>query len=82
MNLARIIVLWSIQLYQRTLSFDHGWPKRFYPEGFCRFHPTCSQYGYECIAKHGVIKGGVYTTWRILRCNPLSKGGMDPVPDR
>lgn len=46
----------------------------------CRFVPTCSQYGYEAISKHGFFKGGVMTAWRILRCNPWTLGGYDPVP--
>jgi hypothetical protein len=45
----------------------------------CRFYPTCSEYGIEAIEKYGVIKGGFMAAWRILRCNPLSKGGYDPV---
>ncbi len=45
----------------------------------CRFYPTCSQYGIEAITKHGVIKGGLMTAWRVMRCNPFSKGGYDPV---
>jgi hypothetical protein len=46
----------------------------------CRFQPTCSQYAIEAIQKHGVLKGGALAFWRILRCNPFSKGGYDPVP--
>jgi putative membrane protein insertion efficiency factor len=46
----------------------------------CRYVPTCSQYGYEAISKHGFFKGGALTAWRILRCNPWSLGGYDPVP--
>ncbi|OGU77313.1 MAG: membrane protein insertion efficiency factor YidD [Ignavibacteria bacterium RBG_16_34_14] len=45
----------------------------------CRFYPTCSEYGIEAIAKYGIIKGGIKTAWRILRCNPFSKGGYDPI---
>ncbi|MGB3682225.1 MAG: membrane protein insertion efficiency factor YidD [Rubrobacteraceae bacterium] len=45
----------------------------------CRFHPTCSQYTIEAIQKYGVFKGALLGTWRILRCNPYSKGGFDPV---
>ena len=41
---------------------------------------TCSQYAIEAIEKHGVLKGGLLAAWRILRCNPFSKGGYDPVP--
>ncbi len=46
----------------------------------CRFQPTCSEYGYEAIAKYGIVKGGRLAIWRLLRCNPLCKGGYDPVP--
>ena len=45
----------------------------------CRFVPSCSEYGYEAIAKYGIIKGGRLAAWRILRCNPFSRGGYDPV---
>lgn len=45
----------------------------------CKFYPTCSQYGYEAIAKYGLLKGGARAIWRVLRCNPFSKGGYDPV---
>jgi uncharacterized protein len=47
----------------------------------CRFYPTCSDYAYEAIEKHGLIKGGRLAIWRVLRCNPFGKGGIDPVPD-
>lgn len=46
----------------------------------CPYYPTCSQYGLEAIEKYGVFKGGGLAVWRILRCNPFSKGGYDPVP--
>ena len=46
----------------------------------CPYFPTCSQYGLEAIEKYGALKGGILTFWRILRCNPFSKGGYDPVP--
>lgn len=46
----------------------------------CPYCPTCSAYGLEAIEKYGVIKGGALAGWRILRCNPFSKGGYDPVP--
>jgi len=75
----RRLVVRLIKVYQKTLSFDHGPLKSFYPHGFCRFNPTCSQYGIEAIEKYGIIKGGVMTGWRILRCNPWSRGGNDPV---
>jgi len=68
-----------IRLYQKTLSFDHGWPRVFFPHGYCRFNPSCSEYGIQAITKYGVTKGGLMAFWRVLRCNPLSKGGNDPV---
>ena len=46
----------------------------------CRFQPTCSEYGYEAVAKYGIIRGGRLAVWRILRCNPFGRGGYDPVP--
>lgn len=48
----------------------------------CRYTPTCSQYAYEAILKWGVVVGILLGSWRILRCNPLSKGGFDKVPDK
>ena len=75
----RRLVVGLIRCYQKTLSMDHGPLKGMFPHGFCRFTPTCSQYGLEAIDKYGIIKGGVMTIWRILRCNPWNKGGYDPV---
>ena len=48
--------------------------------GACRFHPSCSSYMAEAIRRHGVIRGLGLATWRLLRCNPWSRGGYDPVP--
>lgn len=68
-----------IKLYQKTLSFDHGPFKSLYPQGFCRFYPSCSQYGVEAVEKYGIIKGSAKALWRIMRCNPWNKGGNDPL---
>ncbi len=46
----------------------------------CRFVPSCSEYGYEAIEKHGIIKGGWLVAKRLCRCHPLARGGVDPVP--
>lgn len=62
----------SIRVYQWTLS--PMLPSK------CRFTPTCSQYGLECFRRYGTLKGGILTTWRILRCNPFGGHGHDPVP--
>lgn len=48
----------------------------------CRFYPTCSTYGLEAIEEWGAIRGGFLTLWRILRCNPFCRGGIDEVPRR
>lgn len=73
------VVLKTIKWYQNYLSPDHSPRRKQYPGGFCRFQPTCSQYSYESIDKYGIIKGGLKGLWRIMRCNPWSKGGWDPV---
>jgi len=70
-----------IWIYQHTLSLDHGPLKVFFPIGYCQFQPSCSQYSYDSIEKHGVIKGSILSIWRIIRCNPWAKGGIDKVPD-
>jgi len=61
-----------IRAYQATLS-SHL-PTQ------CKFTPTCSHYGLGCIQKYGTLRGGLLTTWRLLRCSPLTQGGTDLVP--
>ena len=68
----RFPVLALIKLYQNTLS-------KALPGNTCRFYPSCSHYTYQAIYKYGLIRGGLMGAWRILRCNPFSKGGLDPV---
>lgn len=67
------ILIWLIRFYQKYLSgmkmYNH-----------CRYTPTCSQYALEALEKYGAWKGTLLAAWRILRCNPFSKGGYDPVP--
>lgn len=75
------IALAMISWYQKTLSFDHSPRKEYFPYGFCRFTPSCSQYTYEAIDRYGFFIGGFLGFWRILRCNPCSHGGKDPVPN-
>ncbi len=66
------ILLALIRFYQKAIS-----P---YRPPCCRFYPTCSAYAMEAIATHGAIRGGLLALRRVLRCNPLFKGGYDPVP--
>jgi len=75
----RWLALKMIKVYQHTLSFDHGPLKVFYPQGFCKFHPSCSQYTYQAIEKYGTLKGSYMGFRRIMRCNPWNEGGFDPV---
>lgn len=74
-SIVKKALIFLIRTYQMTISprFSHG---------SCRYIPTCSQYAIEAIEIHGVIKGSLMAAWRILRCNPFSKGGWDPVPPR
>ena len=77
--LLRSLIIAIIRIYQKTLSFDHGVFKPFFPYGYCRFRPTCSEYAIKAIEKYGVFKGVPMACWRVLRCNPWNKGGWDPV---
>lgn len=67
----KYLIIKSIKLYQRFLS-------PLLSER-CRFYPTCSQYAIDSISKYGVFKGVVFSVIRILKCNPFSRGGYDPV---
>lgn len=71
-NVGKQIIIKGIKGYQKYIS-----PMK---TTMCPYFPTCSCYGLEAVEKHGVIKGGALTAWRILRCNPFSHGGYDPVP--
>jgi len=73
-QLTRRLVVLPIRFYQRFVS-------PLTPPS-CRFRPTCSEYGARAILGHGVLKGVVLTSWRVLRCHPFTQGGLDPVPER
>ena len=68
------LALLPITVYQRWVS--PSLPRR------CRFEPTCSAYAATAVRRFGVIRGLALAIWRLLRCNPLSDGGFDPVPER
>ena len=81
LNLLQRLSLALIVWYQAVWSPDHSPSAKIRcPYGYCRYTPTCSQYGYTAIEKHGFFKGSWLTFWRIMRCNSWSKGGLDPVP--
>ncbi len=63
--------LWTLRGYKRVIS-------PWLPPA-CRFVPTCSEYAMDAVEKYGVARGIVQSAWRLLRCNPLSRGGYDPV---
>ncbi|MDX9971218.1 MAG: membrane protein insertion efficiency factor YidD [Candidatus Gracilibacteria bacterium] len=77
-NFPRNFLVLLISIYQKTLSPDHGPLKKLYPLGYCRFSPTCSEYGKAVIKKHGSIIGGAKAFYRVVRCNPFNEGGYDP----
>lgn len=68
------ILIRMIEFYRKNIS-----PNK---PPMCKYVPTCSQYGLEAIERFGAFKGGFMTLWRFLRCNPWSKGGYDPVPEK
>lgn len=72
MNILQNFGLKAIRFYQKSIS-----PLA---PGSCRYYPTCSNYAIDAIAVHGFFKGTAMAIWRVLRCNPFSKGGFDPVP--
>ena len=67
----KAFVLWLLRMYKRWIS------PAFPPS--CRYLPTCSEYGMEAVERYGVVRGGAMTVWRLLRCHPFVKGGLDPV---
>ncbi len=68
---ARVVLVTPIVVYQRVIS--PAIPRR------CKYEPTCSRYALEAIGRYGILRGLVLAGWRLLRCNPWSHGGYDPV---
>jgi uncharacterized protein len=67
----RELFLLPLHLYRRVIS------PLIRPH--CRYHPSCSEYALEAVREYGVIRGSVLAAWRVMRCNPWSAGGVDPV---
>ena len=73
-GVARSVFVAPIRLYQKTVSPLLG--QR------CKYYPSCSEYAVQAITKFGILRGLVLAGWRLLRCNPFSHGGFDPVEDQ
>ena len=71
MRYARAVAVAPIRLYQLVIS--PALPRR------CKYEPTCSRYAVQAIRRYGILRGSVLAVWRVLRCNPWSHGGYDPV---
>jgi uncharacterized protein len=65
----RTLAVLPLRLYQLLVS-------PLFPAS-CKYHPSCSQYAIDAVRKHGVLKGSLKAAWRLLRCNPWSRGGVD-----
>lgn len=74
MNLIKKIMIDGIKAYQKHISPYKGFR--------CPYYPSCSAYGLKAVEEYGPLKGGLLAMWRILRCNPFSHGGYDPVPEK
>ena len=71
MNLITRALLMPVRVYQRAIS--PLLPAR------CKYHPTCSAYAVQAVETYGILRGSLIAGWRLLRCNPWSHGGYDPV---
>jgi putative membrane protein insertion efficiency factor len=74
MRQLRLLVVAPIRVYQRLVSPALG--QR------CKYYPSCSEYAAQAIERFGILRGLVLAAWRLLRCNPWSHGGFDPVEDQ
>jgi putative membrane protein insertion efficiency factor len=68
------LLLWAIRAYKTAVS-------PLLPPA-CRFTPTCSEYAYLAVERHGVLRGSWLAAGRLLRCHPFARGGFDPVPEK
>jgi putative membrane protein insertion efficiency factor len=73
-RLVRALVVAPIRIYQKVVSPLFGTR--------CKYYPSCSEYAAQAITKFGILRGLVLAGWRVLRCNPWSHGGVDPVEDQ
>ena len=71
MSAARWLAVLPIRAYQKLISPMLG--------AHCKYYPSCSEYAVQAVQRYGILRGLVLAGWRLLRCNPLSRGGFDPV---
>lgn len=79
------VVAWGLLFPRNALIlFIQGWRAVVSPlyGDVCRYHPSCSAFGLRAVQQFGVLRGGAMTLWRIIRCNPWARGGIDDVPAR
>ncbi|MEA2161565.1 MAG: uncharacterized protein QOD66_3945 [Solirubrobacteraceae bacterium] len=74
MSAIKATLVLPIRLYQRVISPAVG--------SRCKYYPSCSEYAAQSISRFGILRGLVLAGWRLLRCNPFSHGGFDPVEDQ
>jgi putative membrane protein insertion efficiency factor len=74
MSSIKAVLVLPIRLYQRVISPAVG--------SRCKYYPSCSEYAAQAISRFGILRGLVLAGWRLLRCNPFSHGGFDPVEDQ
>jgi putative membrane protein insertion efficiency factor len=73
-SVVRSAVILPIRIYQRLFSGMYG--QR------CKYYPSCSEYAAQAVMKYGILRGLILAGWRLLRCNPWSHGGFDPVEEQ
>ncbi len=79
-SILKVIQALPVALMNILISFYQNWISPFLGQN-CRHYPSCSHYTKDSLNKHGVVKGSILSTARIIRCNPWSLGGYDPVPE-
>ena len=70
------------KLFMALINFYRKYLSGLKRHPTCKYYPTCSEYGYECVRIHGWFIGSFLALWRILRCNPFSRGGVDYPPEK
>lgn len=74
-----LLLIW---VYQKTFSPDHGLPKGLFPNGYCRFYPTCSEYALQALKIYGLFPGLSLSIIRLLKCHPWHTPEIDLVPSK